>query len=161
VHRGRQTIVYAVSIGHRDNTSLLGFGVADGVVAMASNCSASLLSGYLVLPACPLAATLISVTVEGSVSSLCPTPSLLGLDVGLCDVIVEGGVPSNPGACCPRGLSIPSSVSNWVPPSNYFQCVSDVAKSPFNLTLDSVSDTFQDSAVTRVSSRDRHSTQAS
>ncbi len=89
-------------------------------------------------------------------SELCPIPTLLGLDVGLCDIIVEAG-PSqgagNPPTCCPRGLSIPSSVASWIPPANYFVCLSDASVSPFNLTLDSVSQPYPDSANTQARAR--------
>lgn len=88
------------------------------------------------------AATVLSVTVEGAVDNLCPLPDIAPVS-GLCDIIVEGGTPSNSKACCPRGLSTLSS-NPWEVPQNYFSCVAEGSSSPFNLQLASVSDVFTD-----------------
>jgi len=76
---------------------------------------------------------LLSVTVEGDVTQLCPSPDI-GPIKGLCDVILEGGTASDAGACCPRGLSVNGSSISFTPPSG-FQCMASSAPtvSPFNI----------------------------
>ncbi|KAJ9516978.1 hypothetical protein QJQ45_027372 [Haematococcus lacustris] len=90
---------------------------------------------------------LLSLTVEGLISQLCPAPDLLGLP-GLCSIIVEASTPSNPEACCPRGLSLPSTDNNWVPPTPGFQCMASMTTSAFAVDLLSVSMPWADSPST-------------
>ena len=80
-------------------------------------------------------------TVEGSQSQLCPVPDIAPVS-GLCDIIIEGDTSALADACCPRGLTMPSSVDSWIPPANYFRCVPDLPLSPFSMQLSSVSDIF-------------------
>ncbi len=79
----------------------------------------------------------ISITVLGSVESLCPLPGLVPV-MGHCEVVVQGSANGRADACCPATVSEKSAVPVQAPEQGY-SCEAGMYTSPYQLAYDSFS----------------------